>query len=157
MFSETALFLRVKDVNISRLSKNNVGSNFFLSETRKSLVSHKAKKPYVILPRQTSRVPIQNLFTNCVILYKNCIFKILLFHENIMALKQGKVKVSVMSTTLWRHGLYSPWNSPGQNIGVGSLSLLQGIFTTQGLNPHLPHCRQSLYQLSHKGSPSIPE
>ena len=51
------------------------------------------------------------------------------------------------------HGLYSPWNSPGQNTGVGSLSLLQGIFRTQGSNPGLPHCRQILYQLSHKGSP----
>ena len=35
----------------------------------------------------------------------------------------------------------SPWNSPDQNIGVGSLSLLQGIFTTQGLNPGLLHCK----------------
>ena len=40
-----------------------------------------------------------------------------------------------------------------QNTGVGSLSLLQGIFPTQGSNPGLPHCRQTLYQLSHKGSP----
>ena len=48
--------------------------------------------------------------------------------------------------------LYSPWNSPGQNAGVGSLSLLQGIFPTQGSNPGLPHCRWILYQLSHKGS-----
>ena len=55
------------------------------------------------------------------------------------------------------HGLYSPWNSPGQNIGVGSLSLLQGIFPTQGSNPGLPHCRRILYQLSHKGSPTILE
>ena len=55
------------------------------------------------------------------------------------------------------HGLYSPWNSPGQNTGVGSLSLLQGIFPTQGLNPGLWHCRQILYQLSHKGSPRILE
>ena len=37
--------------------------------------------------------------------------------------------------------------------GVGSLSLLQGIFPTQELNPGLPHCRQILYQLSHKRSP----
>ena len=51
--------------------------------------------------------------------------------------------------------LYSPWNSPGWNTGVGSLSLLQGIFPTQGLNPGLPHCRWILYQLSHKGSPRI--
>ena len=49
----------------------------------------------------------------------------------------------------------SPWNSPGQNAGVGSLSLLQGIFPTQGSNPDLPHCSQILYQLSHKGSPRI--
>ena len=62
---------------------------------------------------------------------------------------------SVFSDSLWPHGLYSPspWNSPGQNTGVGSLSLLQGIFTTQGSNPGLPHCRCILYQLSHKGSP----
>ena len=46
-----------------------------------------------------------------------------------------------------------PRNSPGQNTGLGSLSLLQRIFATQGLNPGLPHCRWFLYQLSHKGSP----
>ena len=48
-------------------------------------------------------------------------------------------------------------NSPGKNTGVGSLSLLQGIFPTQGLNPGLPHCRWILYHLSHKGSPRILE
>ena len=62
-----------------------------------------------------------------------------------------------MSDSLQPHGQYSPWNSPGQNTGVGSLSLLQGIFPTQGSNPGLPHCRQILYQLSHKGSPRILE
>ena len=64
---------------------------------------------------------------------------------------------SVMSDSLWPHGLYSPWNSPGQNTGVGSLSLLQGIFPIQGSNPGLPHYRQIIYQLSHKGSPRILE
>ena len=49
----------------------------------------------------------------------------------------------------------TPWNSPGQNTGVGSRSLLQGIFPTQGSNPGLPHCRRILYQLSHKGSPGV--
>ena len=43
------------------------------------------------------------------------------------------------------------WNAPGQNTGVGNLSLLQGIFPTQGSKPGLPHCRRILYQLSHKG------
>ena len=53
--------------------------------------------------------------------------------------------LSVVSYSLRPHGLYSPWNSPGQNTGVGSLSLLQGIFPTQGLNPGLLHCRRILY------------
>ena len=64
---------------------------------------------------------------------------------------------SVVSDSLWPHGLYSPWNSPDQNSGVGSLSLLQGIFPTQGSNPGLLHYRRILYQLSHKGSPEILE
>ena len=46
-----------------------------------------------------------------------------------------------------------PWNSSGQNFGVASLSLLQGIFPTQGLNPGLVRCRWILYQLSYRGSP----
>ena len=50
--------------------------------------------------------------------------------------------------SLQSHGLYSPWNSPGQKTGVGSLFLLQGIFPTQGLNPDLPQCGWILYQLS---------
>ena len=58
----------------------------------------------------------------------------------------------VVSDSLWPHGLYSPWNSPGQNTGVGSLSLLQGIFPAEGWNPVPLHCRWALYQLSHKGS-----
>ena len=57
-----------------------------------------------------------------------------------------------MSGSLQPHGLYSLWNSPGQNTGVGSLSILQGIFPTQGSNPGFPHCGQILYQLSYKGS-----
>ena len=53
-----------------------------------------------------------------------------------------------MYHTLGSHGLYHPWNFPHQNTGVGSLSLLQVIFPTKGLNPGLPHCRQTLYPLS---------
>ena len=58
---------------------------------------------------------------------------------------------SVVSNCLWSHGLNSPRNSSGENTGVGSFSLLQGIFPTQGSNPGLPYCRKILYQLSHKG------
>ena len=64
---------------------------------------------------------------------------------------------SVVSSSLQSLGLYSPWNSPGQNSGLGSLSLLQGIFWTQGWNSGLQHCRWILYQLSYKGSPRILE
>ena len=60
---------------------------------------------------------------------------------------------SVVSNSLQPHGLYSPWNSPGQNIGVESSPLLQGILPTQGSNVSLPRCRQIHYQLSYQGSP----
>ena len=55
------------------------------------------------------------------------------------------------------HGVDSPWSSPGWNIAMISLSLLQGIFPNQGPNPCLLHCKWILYQLSHKGSPRILE
>ena len=48
-----------------------------------------------------------------------------------------------MSDLLPPHGLYSPWNSLSQNTGMGSCSLLQRIFPTQGSNLGLPHCRQT--------------
>ena len=67
--------------------------------------------------------------------------------------KKVKVKVTQSSVRLFEDR--SPWNSLGQNTGVGNLSLLQGIFPTQRSNSDLPHCRQILYQLSHKGRPRI--
>ena len=56
---------------------------------------------------------------------------------------------SVMSSCLRLHGLQPtrllcPWDSPDKNTGVGSHSLLQGIFWTQGSNPGIPHCRRIL-------------
>ena len=63
----------------------------------------------------------------------------------------------IVSNSFWPHGLYSPWNSLGENTGVGSLSLLQGIIPTQGSNPGLLHCRQILYHLIYKGSSRILE
>jgi len=46
--------------------------------------------------------------------------------------------------------LLCPWDSPGQNTGVGRHSLIQKIFPTQWLNPDLPHCRQILHCLSYQ-------
>ena len=73
-------------------------------------------------------------------------------HSSHILASESKSR-SVGSDSLQPHGLYSPWNSPGQNTEVGSCSLIQAIFPTQGLNPGLPHCKWILYQLSHRGSP----
>ena len=77
--------------------------------------------------------------------------------NNQYVLRRFIKQSSTVSDSLGPHGLYSPRNSPGQYTGVGSLSLLQGIFLTQGSKPGLPHCRWFLYQLSHKGSPRMLE
>ena len=69
----------------------------------------------------------------------------------LLSYKWGE-SCSFVSDSLWPHRLYSPWSSPGQNSGVGSHSLLQGIFSTQGSNPGLPQCRWILYQLNDQGS-----
>ena len=61
---------------------------------------------------------------------------------------------SVVSDSLRPHGLYDPWNSPGQKTGVGCYCLLQGIFPTQGSNPCLLHCRQILYHHEPSGKPT---
>ena len=80
------------------------------------------------------------------------------FYVHWICLERRKSEsCSVVSDSLWPHGLFSPWNSPDKTNGVGSLSLLQGIFPTLESNPDLLHCRQSFYQLSHKGSPRILE
>ena len=63
--------------------------------------------------------------------------------------------MSLSRVSLWPHGLYNAWNSPGQNTGVGSLSLLHGIFLTQESNQGLLHCTWILYQLRYQGSPSF--
>ena len=58
---------------------------------------------------------------------------------------------SVMSSCLPPHGgrLLRPWDSPCENTAVGCHFLLQGIFLTQGSNPHLLHCREILYPPNH--------
>ena len=65
--------------------------------------------------------------------------------------------VEPRSPTLQEVSLPAEPEGKPKNTGVGSLSLLQWIFPTQGLNPGLPHCRQPIYHLSHKRSPRILE
>ena len=68
-----------------------------------------------------------------------------------------KASCSVMSDSLppfepWPARLLCPWDFPDKNTGVGSHSLLQGIFVTQGLNSGLLHFRKILFHLSHQGN-----
>ena len=84
-----------------------------------------------------------------------CLFTFVSFILQFVILESERLWV--VSDSLRPHGLYSPWNSPGKNTGMSSLSLLQGIFPTQKLNLGLPHCRQILLQPSHKGSPTVLE
>ena len=70
---------------------------------------------------------------------------------------EWKVKVAQTCPTLCDPVDCSPWNSTGRNTKVGSCSLLQAIFPTQGLNPGLSHCRWILHQLNYQGRPRILE
>ena len=101
-----------------------------------------------------------NLIYNYLFLWKVTVLlsqEILLFTYFKLSFKLNNESesCSVVSNSLRPQGLYSPWNSLGQNTGVGSLSLLQGIFPTQKLSRGLLHCRQILYQLSYQGSPDL--
>ena len=97
-------------------------------------------------------------FTDCIILWVDMkTNKSILWQAHYLRIQSESESRSVVSNSQRCQVLYSPWNSPGQNTGVGSLSPLQGIFSNWGLNPCLLHCRWILYQLSHKGSPGILE
>ena len=63
---------------------------------------------------------------------------------------------SVVSNSLRPQGLYSPWDSPGQNTRVSGLSLLQGIFLTQGSNPGLPALQVDSLPAEPPGKPKNP-
>ena len=88
----------------------------------------------------------------------------MVMHRNIMPqiLWETKIEIrkwshSVMSDYLWLRGLLPtripcPWDFPGKSTRVACHFLLQGILPTQGLNQGLPHCRQTLYRLSHQGN-----
>ena len=60
---------------------------------------------------------------------------------------------SVVSDSLWPHGQYSPWNSPGQNTGMGSLSLLQGILPNPGIKPRSPTLQADSLPAEPQGKP----
>ena len=136
-------------------------------------------KPRILTTRQPKELPICRLFDDSALfllifvyliylclkeacLYRDCDFVNLspwschvlpfVFLRDVVRYVCEKVKVT-SSCAILCNPMDSPRNSPGQNTGVGSCLVLQGIFPTQELNPSLPHCRQILYQLSQHGSP----
>ena len=115
--------------------------------------SFPATNPSTVLKQQfcSEKEPWKSMTKNRRRKAKISIWAVAFLYASLSRLSDMKVKSqshSVMFNSLWPHGLYSPWNSPGQNTGMGSCSLLQGIFPTQESNPGLLHCRQILYQLS---------
>ena len=112
---------------------------------------------WLLCEKVYSDVPIFNGIV-CEFLQLNCMSSLLLWilntHHYIFTL-QYRVKVAQSCPILCNSMVCSPWNFPGQNTGVGSFSLIQGIFPTQGSNPGLLHCMQILYQLRYKGSPRM--
>ena len=82
-------------------------------------------------------------------------FKILRYLMVIMIAVEETFQFSSVSYEWVKVSQLCPTLSPGHNTGGGRLSLLQGIFPTQGLNPGLLHSRWILYQLNHQGSPLV--
>ena len=107
----------------------------------------------LLVVQRTLKSLLQHHRLKASILRHSAFFMVQFSHSYMTTVKSiWKVKVAQSCPTLCDPMDCSPWNSPGQYTGVGSCFLLQGIFPTQGSNPGLPHCRQSLSQLSHKGS-----
>ena len=74
-------------------------------------------------------------------------------HRYMYAVLCAVLSRSVVSNSLQHHGLLCPWDSPGRNTGVGCHALLQGIFPTQGSNPHLLHWQADSFPSEPPGKP----
>ena len=128
----------------------NLQSFFFNSHGAIASVSFRGSPPYWFLGH---RLPSEGLFPLfCRVLVNPRLLEDRATLTDISLPYCESESRSVMSDSLQPHGLYNPWNSLGQNTGMGSLSCLQGIFPNQGSNPGLLHCRWNLYQLSYQGS-----
>ena len=137
-----AIPVKISVVSSAKMEKSNVRSihNAKRPTTTKTILKNK-QKPQPSW--KTHIVRFQNFWHNCS-------------NQTVWYwYKSESESHSVMSDSMRPHGLYSPKNSPGQNTAVGSLSLLQGVSPPQGSDPGLLHCRWTLHQLSHKGSPGL--
>ena len=81
-----------------------------------------------------------------------CSFQYVLVHP--INWSESSESCSAMSDSLWPHGLYSPWNSPGQNTGVSSLPLLQGNLPNPGIEPRSPALKANSLPAEPQGKPN---
>ena len=126
-----------------------------LLPTLERVQGQKQQHSSLAVPCSSIKIHAQTLQFGCNMFNTFKILKIICHEKSSITQLISKIESesrSVVSDSLRPRGLYSSWNSPGQNTGVGSCSLLQGIFPTQESNPGLLHCRQIPYQLSHEGS-----
>ena len=145
-FSGSEQEIKVNSLFLWNLASNLISANWLnlQVEINKSFPLQPYVPTFILILLYTYSPLLQNVYNNCL-------------PKTHVALSSESESHTAVSDSLQPHRLYSPWNSLGQNTGVGRLSLLQGIFPTQGLNSGLPHCRWILYPLSHKGSPMYPK
>ena len=112
---------------------------------------------WLLLLQSTGSTPVAHgiNFSTVWGVFSDPVLNLCLMHwqADSLPLRHENENHSVVSDSWGPHGLYSPWNSPVQNVGVGNHSPLHGIFPTQGSNPGLLHCRWILHQLSHQRIP----
>ena len=125
----------------------------------KKQMKHRASVEYCRVRQQRTRAQKAGESTSTAVVFWSSGILPGMAEQGLPEFFYRQVKVNTLSRVqpLRPRGPYSPQDSPGQNARVGSLSLLQGIFPTQGLNSGLQHCRWIFYQLSPKGSPRILE
>ena len=100
----------------------------------------------------TLNTPPFSPFMNASLYQHSCVNS----YGALWCMDDRKVKVKVAEscpTFLWPHGLYSPWNSPGQNAGVCSLSFLQGIIPNLGIEPRSPALQVDSLPAEPQGKP----
>ena len=152
----------------ARLSSTSLFPGVFLNSCPLSRWCHPTISSCYPLRLLPSIFPSIRVFSNELALWLRLVGVFILFtpsvdwirsadvmHGNLLYSKCTDLNVESESRSVEYDSVtpWTPWNSPDQNTGVGRLSLLQGIFPTQGSNRGLLHCRRILSQLSYQGSP----
>ena len=102
----------------------------------------------------TSGISLSDQLTLSHIQHDTYLFTVPAPHYSLEVKSLSRARLFATPWTVACTKLLRPWDFLGKSTGVGCCFLLQGIFPTQGSKPGLPHCRQTIYRLSHQGSPT---